>query len=291
MKPTTEIERPIGVFDSGIGGLTVFASISRLLPSESLLYLGDTARVPYGTRSAETVQRYARAVADHLWGEGIKALVVACNTATTYAIEVLSEAGALAGVPVLGVIKPGVKEAIAATRSGRVAVLGTDGTINGGRYQAHLRAGGVEVEPLACPLFVSLAEEGWTDGPIAKAVAERYLGELKSDPDTVILGCTHYPMLKGTIGEVLPGVTLIDSAEATARALKEQLTALNLLSASSSPGSHRFLVTDNLPRFIANGEAFLGRTPEPAQVVDLKEPSGLFSRAFDTAAERRRELP
>ena len=267
---------PIGVFDSGIGGLTVLGAIRELLPHEPLLYLGDTARVPYGTRSAETVQRYSERVASHLWNQGIKALVIACNTASTYALEPLSRAGEQLGIPVIGVIEPGVQEALAATQHGRIAVLGTEGTVRGGRYQTLLREGGHEPEALACPLFVSLAEEGWVKGPIAEAIAERYLGELNSNPDTVILGCTHYPLLAQTIQSVLPGVQLIDSAKATARALRTALSQRNLL-ARSGAGSMRFLVTDNIERFCRSGQVFLGHLPDPVELIDLDAASAPFS--------------
>jgi glutamate racemase len=274
-----EINRnsPIGVFDSGIGGLTVFAAIAKTMPAESLVYLGDTARVPYGTRSPRTVEIYSRRVASHLWKEGIKALVVACNTASTYALEVLSTAGKIAGIPVIGVIEPGVAEALKATKNGSVGVLGTEGTVLGGRYQALLQESGVSVEALACPLFVSLAEEGWTDGPIAELVAQRYLSKFTSSPDTVILGCTHYPMLKQTIQAVIPGVTLIDSAEATARALAIRLKNMALLTTNVGIGDRRFIVTDNKDRFLKSGASFLGAPPEPAIVVDIGEQCGIFA--------------
>jgi len=274
--PNSSSNLPIGVFDSGIGGLTVLSAIQALVPGESLLYLGDTARVPYGTRSPETVQRYAERVASHLWNRGVKALVIACNTASTYALEPLSHVGKKLGIPVLGVIEPGVQEALAATKNGRIAILGTEGTVQGGRYQALLEQGGANVEALACPLFVSLAEEGWTEGPIATAVAKRYLENLKSEPDTVILGCTHYPLLAPTIQRLLPAVTLIDSAQATARSLHLALDGSRLLT-KRQQGTVRFLVTDNVERFCRSGAAFLGQTPNPVELVDLTEPSAPFS--------------
>ncbi|MEC7239625.1 MAG: glutamate racemase [Myxococcota bacterium] len=274
--PQSPENQPIGVFDSGIGGLTVLAAIEELLPNESLLYLGDTARVPYGTRSPETIRRYAERVASHLWKQGMKALVIACNTASTYALEPLAAAGAELGIPVLGVIEPGVKEALAQSKTGRIAILGTEGTVRGGRYQALLSEGGAEVEALPCPLFVALAEEGWTHGPIAEAVAKRYLSELKSDPDTVILGCTHYPLLAQTIQSVLPNVTLIDSAKATARSLEEALEIRKLLNQRAS-AQKRFLVTDNVERFTSTGTAFLKKAPHPVELIDLSVADGPFA--------------
>ncbi|MDP6933492.1 MAG: glutamate racemase, partial [Myxococcota bacterium] len=163
---------PIGVFDSGVGGLTVFQELSRQLPDEGLTYLGDTARVPYGTRSSETVVRYSERVAGRLVSTGVKALVVACNTASTWALSILEDRGRELGIPVLGVIVPGVEQALAATRNGQVAVIGTEGTIRGGEYerQLHQRTPEVVVTSFACPLLVALAEEGWTDGDVARAV-------------------------------------------------------------------------------------------------------------------------
>lgn len=216
---------PIGVFDSGVGGLTVAHALHKALPHEDILYLGDTARVPYGTRSPQTVQRYAERVAGHLVRRGIKALVVACNTATTYALPALIKVGRTQGIPVIGVIEPGVHAALARTRNNHVGVIGTEGTIRGGVYHDLLLAHGpeVEVSAVACPLFVSLAEEGWTDGEVARLTAERYLAELRGGPDTLILGCTHYPLLKAAISAALPGLLLVDSARATARELTDVL--------------------------------------------------------------------
>ena len=176
--PTPPVERadlPIAVFDSGVGGLTVLEALRKRLPNEDLVYLGDTARVPYGTRSPDTVVRYASRVAGHLWGRGIKALVVACNTATTWALGELESEGKRRGIPVLGVIEPGVDKALAVTRTGRIGVIGTEGTIRGGRYETLLRAKrpDVEVVSVPCPLFVALAEEGWTDGPVVEGAIHR----------------------------------------------------------------------------------------------------------------------
>lgn len=267
---------PIGVFDSGIGGLTVLAALSRALPHEDLLYLGDTARVPYGTRSPETVTRYSARVASHLYRRGVKALVIACNTATTHALPTLTAAGAAVGVPVIGVVKPGVDEADRLSRGRHVAILGTEGTVRAGRYQAALEARGLRAEGVACPLFVSLAEEGWIEGDVPRLVAERYLGGLRGGPDTVILGCTHFPLLRPIIQAVLPGVTLIDSAEATAVATAKALGEAGLLRGDEGPGRRDFLVTDNLERFITVGRTFLGQPPEPAMLVDLDEAVGPF---------------
>ncbi len=267
---------PIGVFDSGVGGLTVLEALRRRLPAEDLLYLGDTARVPYGTRSPDTVRRYALRVGGHLARRGVKALVVACNTATTWALETLEEAAAPLGIPVIGVIRPGVARALECSPSGRIAVIGTEGTVRGGAYGRALLGARPDatITQLPCPLFVSLAEEGWTEGPVASLVAERYLSPLRlseNPPDTLILGCTHYPLLADVIAEVLPGVRLVDSATATADAVAERLADDGLLRRSTRPGRARFLVTDNLERFQIVGERFLGVIPSPAEVVDLSD--------------------
>ncbi|HJN72310.1 MAG TPA: glutamate racemase [Myxococcota bacterium] len=268
------MDRPIGVFDSGVGGLTVLAALRDELPHEDLLYLGDTARVPYGTRSPETVVKYAARVASHLWEGGIKALVVACNTATAHALPTLRAAAT--GIPVVGVLQPGVDAAVAVTRTGRVAVAGTVGTIDSNRYQHALAARGVEAVGVPCPLFVSLAEEGWTSGQVPSLVAEAYLGHLRGGPDTLILGCTHYPLLRDVISSVLPGVRLVDSATATARAVAKELQASGL-ARSESQGRARFLVTDNLDRFVEVGGRFLGAPVEHAELVDLPDPNGPFA--------------
>lgn len=272
---------PIGVFDSGVGGLTVLAALRARLPNEDLIYLGDTARVPYGTRSPETVQRYSSRVAGHLWRRGIKALVVACNTASTWALEALVAEGRRRGIHVEGVIEPGVQAALASSRTRRIGVIGTEGTIRGGRYAALLLQArpDVVVDAIACPLFVALAEEGWTEGEVARLVAERYLAPLKEGPDTVILGCTHYPLLKDTIGQVLPGVTLVDSAQSTAAAVERHLQDAGLRRADPQPGQTRLLVTDNQERFHAVGSRFLHAPIEHSELVDLADGDEWFEVA------------
>ncbi|MCP4804693.1 MAG: glutamate racemase [Proteobacteria bacterium] len=270
------MDRPIGVFDSGVGGLTVLRALAHELPDEDLLYLGDTARVPYGTRSPETVIKYAQRVAAHMWSSGIKALVVACNTATAHALPTLQASGEALGIPVVGVVEPGVEAATKATVTGRVAVAGTEGTIRSRRYQDALERRGLEPVGVACPLFVSLAEEGWTDGEVPRLVAEAYLGGLREGPDTLILGCTHYPLLTSAIASVLPDVRLVDSASATAQVVARELEARGLI-AESPGGTTRFLVTDNLDRFVRVGERFLGQRPEHVELVDLPAPHGPFA--------------
>lgn len=264
----------IGVFDSGIGGLTVLAELARALPEHDLVYLGDTARVPYGTRSPLTVTRYSLRVASYLAEHDVGAIVIACNTATTHALPAVTEAAAAVGIQVWGVIEPGVQTALATHTDGAIAVLGTEGTIRGGAYQRGLaaRAPTVPVEAVACPLFVPLAEEGWLEGPVPELVAETYLGHLRGRVGTVILGCTHYPLFKPVIAKILPGVKLVDSAEATAAVVRAALGP-----AIGSTGAVRFLVTDHVERFQRVGERFLGRAPEPVEWIDLGPATGPFA--------------
>ena len=208
---------PIGVFDSGIGGLTVVRELMRQLPNESIIYFGDTARVPYGPKSPDTVLRYSREIVDFLKGEGVKAVVVACNTATAHALPALREENDL---PIIGVIEPGSRAAARATRSGKVGVIGTQGTINSRAYERAIAAAAphTEITALACPLFVPLVEEGWLDKDVTRMVAKEYLQPIAdAHVDTLVLGCTHYPLLKSVIGTVIGReVRLIDSAEETA---------------------------------------------------------------------------
>lgn len=267
-----ETDLPIGVFDSGIGGLTVLRALHERLPAESTLYLGDTARVPYGTRSPETVERYAVQLARFLLAEGVKAIVVACNTATTHALPALSRLAGAHGVPVLGVVEPGVQAALARSRTGRLGVLATEGTVRGASYLRAVaaRAPQASVVQVACPLFVALAEVGWTDDEVARLVARRYLQPLAHDgPDTVILGCTHFPLLASAIGAALPDVQLVDASEATAAALSQLLDTHGLRRTDAETPGRRYLVTDNLERFVTVGARFLGAPPTPARVVDI----------------------
>jgi len=257
----------IGVFDSGVGGLTVLSALHKAMPNHDLLYLGDTARVPYGTRSPITVVRYSLRVASYLYEEGIRTLVIACNTATTHALPALQAAGDSVGVRVFGVIEPGVDAALAAHIKGSIAILGTEGTILGGAYQEKLRtrAPTVPIEAVPCPLFVPLVEEGWTGGVVPTQIAEHYVGHLRGRIDTAILGCTHYPAIEGVLREVLPGVKLVDSAVSTATAVRDALGP------GDEPGTLRFRVTDHVERFQRVGERFLGFPPDPVEWIDLPE--------------------
>lgn len=269
-------EPGIGIFDSGVGGLTVVHQLLAALPHEPLVYLGDTARYPYGTKSAAVVSQYTLENARFLLDKGVKMLVVACNTMSAVALDALRAA---TSVPVVGVIEPGARAALAATRNRKVGVIGTDATIGSGTYTRALRAldergagasgGALEIYTRACPLFVALAEEGWVDNAVAEQVAATYLASLRqSGIDTLVLGCTHYPLLAGTIGKVLgPEVQLVDSATETAREVA-RILAERGLAAHRGPGSTSFFVTDVPDRFVKIGGRFLGSAVDSAVRVE-----------------------
>ena len=266
----------IGIFDSGIGGLTVMRALAARLAHETFVYLGDTARLPYGTKSGDTVTRYAVQAAAHLTGRNIKLLVVACNTASAVALPALEKA--FATTPVVGVVEPGAEAAIAAVPDGPIAVIATEGTVKGGAYVRAIqaRAPAMAVAQQACPLFVPLAEEGLVEGPIAEAVAHRYLDPLLATvprPRALVLGCTHFPALKETIAKIAgPDVRLVDSAATTAQAVARVLEARDLTAPPDARPAHRFLATDAPDRFARVGEIFLGRAIDPGSVelVDLQ---------------------
>jgi glutamate racemase len=262
------LDRSIGIFDSGVGGLTVLKEIARLLPDENLLYLGDTARVPYGTKSVETVQNYALDAAEFLVSQGVKLLVVACNTASAVALPLLRKRFQL---PVIGVIEPGARCA-AQSQNRRIGVIGTEGTISSNRYSEaiHLLLPDAKITSIACPLFVPLAEEGWAEHEVARLTAREYLQPLlAADIDTLVLGCTHYPLLRKTLRQVLGNtVTLVDSATETAKSV-QQLFRSQGLSCSQPGGLRTFFVTDVPTRFIRVGEAFLGENLESVEHVQI----------------------
>lgn len=284
---------PIGVFDSGIGGLTVLKEILRELPDESLIYIGDTARVPYGSKSGETVIRYSLEIAEFLIKQGIKLFVVACNTASAYAIDELKKR---LDIPVVGVIEPGAKAAIEATRTKRIGIIGTEGTIKSNSYinainalrgkkiegitehgekgvdrYFEIRSGDFIIFTKACPLFVSLAEEGWTANDVALLTAEHYLRGLKQENlDTLVLGCTHYPALKEIISKVMgPDVTLVDSAVETARKVKDILEEGGMERKPDVKPARKFYVTDSPGRFVKVGERFLQQKIEHLEKIEL----------------------
>ena len=252
---------PIGVFDSGLGGLTVARALLSRLPHESLVYVGDTARVPYGPKSPETVRRYAAQIADWLVGEGVKAIVVACNTATAHALDYLRESSP---VPVVGVVEPGARAAVALVPHGRIGVIGTAGTIASGAYERAIRALSPDAEVLAqaCPLFVPLVEEGWLDHEATRLIVHSYLAPLRdASVQTLVLGCTHYPLLARAIsGEMGPDVRLIDSAAETAAETARVLGARELLAAAGAIPAHRFVASDAPERFLSVARRFLDGT-------------------------------
>jgi glutamate racemase len=261
---------PIGVFDSGIGGLTVAHEIMRQLPRESVIYFGDTARVPYGPKSPETVRRYSREIAGFLAGEGVKGIVIACNTATAHALDALRTE---MGLPIIGVIEPGARAAVRATRSGHIGIIGTAGTIKSGAYDRAIH----QLDPNArttakdCPLFVPLVEEGWTDHEATRLIAEEYLEPLvREHVDTLVLGCTHYPLLKPLLSDVLGrDVQLIDSAEETAAETARVLGDRSLEAPPRADASHRFVASDDPLMFLQLGQRFLGGAIEGVEVKTL----------------------
>ncbi|MFO1497408.1 MAG: glutamate racemase [Verrucomicrobiota bacterium] len=271
LPPPANRDWPIGIFDSGVGGLTVVRQIHQVLPAEDLIYLGDTARVPYGTKSPETVIRFAHEDVQFLVHHQVKAIVVACNTASAWAGPSLQRDFTQ---PIFGVIGPGAKSAVAKSRSGRIGVIGTKATIRSDAYTKRI----VQLEPraavfaAACPLLVPLVEEGWLDRSVTRAVLEEYLTPLMAEAiDTLVLGCTHYPLLKPMIQQVVGShVALIDSAEACAASVQDELQRMDLLCADPDRrGAIRPFVTDEPERFQEVAARFLGVPTAPAAKVDL----------------------
>ena len=259
---TGSARRPIGIFDSGIGGLTVLKEIQREVPVENIVYFGDTARVPYGTKSKETITKFSIDNINFLQDFDVKIAVVACNTASSLSLDALKDRFSL---PIIGVIEPGAKEAIAKTKNGKIGVIGTKATIGSGAYESHLKRldPSVKVYSQACPLFVPFVEEGWLEGEVVSQVARTYLDSLKSfGIDTLILGCTHYPLLNKVIQNAIgESVRLVNSAQATAKEARELLDKLNLAAGKSQgPQETRFYVSDEPEQFRTLGERFLGRS-------------------------------
>lgn len=260
---------PLGVFDSGIGGLTVARALFERLPQESVIYFGDTARVPYGPKSPETVRRYSAEILAYLLHRGVKAVVVACNTSTAHALGYLQDHSP---VPVVGVIEPGARAAVAASKAGTIGVIGTAGTIASGAYERAIKARrpDARVHAQPCPLFVPLVEEGWFDHPATELIAREYLQPLRqAGVDALVLGCTHYPLLKPLLARVMgPDVTLVDSAEETAKAVTLELEKKGLLAAAGKH-EHLFVVSDDEPHFRKVGARFLGGRIQHVEVVPL----------------------
>jgi len=264
-------DAPLGVFDSGLGGLSVVRALWDTLPGESILYFGDTGRFPYGTRSPEVIRRFARQNARFLLSHGAKAVVVACNTASAHALPELAQA---LSVPVIGVVEPGVDAALAHRGTGNIGLIATAGTVASRAYEQALARKDSEAHmtSIAAPLFVALVEEGWTNTPATRLIAEEYLKVFNNGTfDALILGCTHFPLLRPVLRDVLgAGVALVDGAEATAHATRELLTTKGLLREGAAP-EHRFFVSDAPEKFAILGPLFLGKAFNGAEVVAIED--------------------
>lgn len=275
---TSRSHLPVGMFDSGVGGLTVLKALRERMPCEEILYLGDTARLPYGTKSPQTVTRYALQATARLVGRGVKMLVIACNTASAVAVEAVQQA--YPDLPVIGVVRPGAQAACRASEKGVIAVIATEGTIAGGAYHRAIHALRPEAHIIGkpTPLFVPLAEEGWVEGEITEAVIGRYLrpvfepasgSDVPHIPDTLVLGCTHFPLLAGAIRNVVgPEVNIVDSAATTADAILDELSGSGQANGHDGCGGTTFLTTDDPAKFARTGTMFLG-TPISEQAVEL----------------------
>ena len=261
------MSRPvIGVFDSGVGGLTVLRELMQRVPQANYLYFGDTARLPYGSKSVQTVAKYAIGAAQYLQGHGAEYLVVACNTASALALDAIAKG---VSIPVLGVIEPGARAAAQVSKSRKAVVIATEGTVGSHAYRRALEKHGIAAEEKACPLFVPLVEEGWTEHEVSERVAHIYLDSqfegAFADADTLVLGCTHYPLLKPLLRRVVPErVAIVDSAEATAAAVAEKFGE------GSGPAQARFFATDSVEKFRRAGEKFLGRKIESVAHVEIE---------------------
>lgn len=268
-------DKPIGIFDSGVGGLTVVREVMRNIPKERIVYFGDTARVPYGSKSKETILRYSRQIVRFLQSQEVKAIVVACNTASAFALEELSRE---IDIPIIGVVKPGAKVACATTKNNRVGVIGTQGTISSRLYTEFIRQINprIHVVGKACPLFVPLVEEGWQKDGVTEEVAARYLSELKEENiDTLILGCTHYPLLRSTIGKIMGDrVTLVNPAYETACRLRELLQEEKLMNErelEEGENPHHFFVSDAAESFQEFANSILSQQIEKAKKINIEQ--------------------
>jgi glutamate racemase len=274
MTTHTDTSLPIGVFDSGVGGLTVLKAIREELPNENLVYLGDTARLPYGTKSTASIESYAKQATKKLREYNIKILVVACNTASAAAIDTLQQY--LAPIPVIGVVEPGVEAAITASMGDSYLVLATEATVRLGAYSRAIKKRDLnaKVREQSCEMLVALAEEGWTSGHIADSIVRRYLLEAEDKTfkaDSIILGCTHFPLLRDTISNIVSDVVVVDSAVTTAAVVRETLTSHKIMSMGKQSGTLKLLATDGTQRFARIGGNFLGQslTAQNVQLVDL----------------------
>ncbi len=263
---------PIGVFDSGVGGLTVAREIMRQMPQESIVYFGDTARVPYGSKSKDTIIGFSRQIVKFLQTKNVKAIVIACNTASAFALKTIQNE---LSIPVIGVVKPGAKIAAEATRNGKIGVIGTEGTINSNIYTQYLHELNPEIQvfPRACPLFVPLVEEGWIYDSVTIEVAERYFSELKGyGIDTLVLGCTHYPLIRHVLQKIIgENVTLVNPAYETARRLKTVLAEENLMSDRVEVGEHLFYVSDGAEKFKAFANTILPCDVQETSDINIEQ--------------------
>ena len=259
----------IGVFDSGIGGLTVLKEIRKVLPNEKIFYFGDTARVPYGEKTKELITRYSKEIVEFLLDKEVSAIVVACNTATALALEELRKTFK---IPIIGVIKAGAKTAINTTKSGNIGVIGTKATVNSKRYEEEIKklSENVKVIAKACPLFVPAVEEGILDGKLVDQIIKTYLDDFEKEIDTLILGCTHYPLLKSAIGKIYTNLNIVDPARETALDLKEILEEKNLLKNDATKNREvKYYVTDGKDKFKEIGIIFLDENIEKVELVKL----------------------
>ncbi len=263
--------RPIGVFDSGLGGLTVVKELMAQLPNENIVYFGDTARLPYGTRSRETIIKYSMQCIRFLLTQDIKAVVIACNTASSMALDTVKE---VFDIPIIGVVGPGAADAVKATRNGKIGIIGTEATVQSGSYSRAIASINADIQTcsVACSLFVPIVEEGWSDTPIAYLTAERYLAPLKEwGADTLILGCTHYPLLMDTISKVMGfDVTLVNPAVGTVHEIKRILQQRDMLNDSYNEPQYLYYLSDFSQRFKQIGSRFLNREIEYAGKVDIE---------------------
>ncbi|MBD3233227.1 MAG: glutamate racemase [candidate division Zixibacteria bacterium] len=264
--------KPIGIFDSGIGGLTVVGELMKHLPNEDIVYFGDTGRFPYGVRSASVIQRFSRQNVRFLLMKKVKYIIVACNTASAQALDSIREDF---DIPIMGVIEPGAKGALAMSKAGKIGVIGSTGTVASSSYTKaiHKLDERMEVFASATPLFVALAEEGYVDKPATKLIAEDYLLPLKEKGiDCLVLGCTHFPVLKDVIAEVMESrVYLVDSAEWTVKSVKDDLYKRKLLNSTNKPGVYQYFVSDTPDKFVQVGNRFLGKGVAPAKKIDIEK--------------------
>ena len=271
----TDQNAPIGVFDSGVGGLTVVKEIMHQIPNERIVYFGDTAREPYGSKSKETITRYSRQIVRFLQTRKVKAIVAACNTASAYALDEIEKE---VDLPMIGVVKPGVKAALSATRNGRIGVIGTEGTVRSGIYSQYIKEmePGADITGKACPLFVPLVEEGLWQDPVTDEIAKRYLSELIGENiDTLVLGCTHYPLIRETLGRIMgQGVVLVNPAYETARELLELLEEKALLRREESrlgDNKYEFFVSDSSEKFMRFANSIIKYGILSAKTINIEE--------------------